>query len=151
MNKIWHSLSLTILKNRPYFLAGVAAMTLFMIIMAFKVQVSSELPKILPKTDSRFQLYESFKKRFGEDGSVMVVGVETEKMFQLPFFQQWQDLAKEIKTVTGIKDVVYAGNVQQVIRNDSAKRFDTKALIAQRAALQSEVDSVKSQLYRLPF
>ena len=61
MNKIWHSLSLTILKNRTYFLAGVALMTLFMIFMATKVQVSSELPKILPKTDTRFQLYESFK------------------------------------------------------------------------------------------
>jgi uncharacterized protein len=151
MNKIWHSLSLTILKKRPYFLGGVALMTLFMAVMAFKVQVSSELPKILPKTDSRFQLYESFKKRFGEDGSVMVVGVETEKMFLLPFFQQWQDLSKEIKSVKGIKDVVYAGNVQQVIRNDSAKRFDTKPLIAQRAVSQLEVDTIKSHLDRLPF
>jgi uncharacterized protein len=151
MNKIWHSLSLTILKKRTYFLAGVALMTLFMIFMAFKVQVSSELPKILPKTDSRFQLYESFKKRFGEDGSVMVVGVETDKMFQLPFFQQWQDLSKEIKSVSGIKDVVYSGNVQQVVRNDSAKRFDTKALISKRAISQSEVDTVKSHLDKLPF
>jgi uncharacterized protein len=151
MNKFWHSLSLTILKNRPFFLAGVALMTIFMIIMAFKVQVSSELPKILPQTDSRFQLYESFKKRFGEDGSVMVVGVETDKMFQLPFFQQWQDLSKEIKAVTGIKDVVYAGNVQQVIKNDSAKRFDTKPLIAARAISQSEIDSVKARLDKLPF
>lgn len=151
MNKIWHSLSLTILKNRPYFLAGIAILTLFMAYMAFKVQVSSELPKILPKTDSRFQLYESFKKRFGEDGSVMVVGVETDKMFQLTFFQQWQDLSKEIKAVSGIKDVVYAGNVQQVVRNDSAKRFDTKPLIVQRAISQSEVDTVKSHLDKLPF
>ncbi len=151
MNKIWHNLSLTILKNRIYFLVGVALMTLFMIFMAFKVQVSSELPKILPKTDSRFQLYESFKKRFGEDGSVMVLGVETDKMFQLSFFQQWQDLSKEIKAVAGIKDVVYAGNVQQVVRNDSAKRFDTKPLIAHRAVSQSEVDTVKSHLDRLPF
>ena len=151
MNKIWHSLSLTILKNRTYFLAGVALMTLFMAFMATKVQVSSELPKILPKTDSRFQLYESFKKRFGEDGSVMVVGVETDKMFQLPFFQNWQDLSREIKTVAGIKDVVYAGNVQRVIRNDSAKRFDTKPLISQRAVSQSEIDSIKSHLDKLPF
>ena len=151
MNKIWHRLSLIILKNRPYFLAGVALMTLFMIFMATKVQISSELPKILPKTDSRFQLYESFKKRFGEDGSVMVIGVETDKMFQLPFFQNWQDLSTEIKAVIGIKDVVYAGNVQRVIRNDSAKRFDTKALIAKRAVSQAEVDSVKSHLDKLPF
>jgi uncharacterized protein len=151
MNTIWHSLSVIILKYRKLFLAGVAFLALFMGYMATKTQVSSELPKILPQSDSRFQLYESFKKRFGEDGSVMVVGVETDKMFQLKFFQQWQDLSIKIKSVEGIKGVVYAGNVPELIKNDSAKRFDTKVLIAQRAKFQSEVDSVKSQLEKLPF
>ena len=151
MNNIWHKLSVAILKNRPYFLALVAFLAIFMGYMATKTQVSSELPKILPQSDSRFQLYESFKKRFGEDGSVMVLGVETDKMFQLPFFQQWQDLAKEIKGVEGIKDVVYAGNIPRVVKNDTAKRFDTKPLITQRAVTQAEVDSVKTGLAKLPF
>jgi uncharacterized protein len=151
MNTIWHSLSVIILKYRKLFLAGVAFLALFMGYMATKTQVSSELPKILPQSDSRFQLYESFKKRFGEDGSVMVIGVETDKMFQLKFFQQWQDLSVKIKSVEGIKGVVYAGNVPELIKNDSAKRFDTKVLIAHRATSQSEVDSVKSQLDKLPF
>ncbi|MCU0468583.1 MAG: MMPL family transporter [Arcicella sp.] len=151
MNNIWHSLSVIFLKNRPSFLAGVAVLAVFMAYMATKIQVSSELPKILPQSDSRFQLYESFKKRFGEDGSVMVLGVETKKMFQLPFFQQWQDLAKEIKTVEGIKDVVYAGNIPRVIKNESAKKLETKPLINNRAINQMEVDSVKSQLSKLPF
>jgi uncharacterized protein len=151
MNTIWHSLSVIILKYRKLFLTGVAFLALFMGFMATKTQVSSELPKILPQSDSRFQLYESFKKRFGEDGSVMVVGVETDKMFQLKFFQQWQDLSLKIKSVEGIKGVVYAGNVPKIFKNDSAKRFDTKPLISQRAVSQSEVDSVKSQLGRLPF
>jgi uncharacterized protein len=151
MNTLWHSLSVIILKYRKLFLAGVAFLALFMGYMASKTQVSSELPKILPQSDSRFQLYESFKKRFGEDGSVMVVGVETDKMFQLKFFQQWQDLSVKIKSVEGIKGVVYAGNVPEIVKNDSAKRFDTKVLIAHRATSQSEVDSVKSQLDKLPF
>lgn len=151
MKNFWHNLALTILKYRTYCLAGVAALAIFMTVMASKTQVSSELPKILPKSDERFQLYESFKKRFGEDGSVMVIGVETPNMFQLSFFQEWQDLVKNIKTIKGIKDVVYAGNIPRVVKNDSVKRFETKVLIAQRATLQSEVDSVKTQLDRLPF
>lgn len=151
MNTIWHSLSVIILKNRVPFLTLVVILALFMGFEATKLQVSSELPKILPQSDSRFQLYESFKKRFGEDGSVMVLGVETDKMFQLQFFQQWQDLSLKIKSVEGIRGVVYAGNVPKIIKNDSAKRFDTKPLIAQRAVSQPEVDSVKSQLDKLPF
>lgn len=150
MNNIWHSLSVFILKNRTTFLAFVAFLALFMGFMATKFQVASELPKILPKTDSRFQLYEAFKKRFGEDGSVMVLGVETDKMFSLNFFQQWQDLSKEVAAVKGIEKVVYAGNVFRIIKNDSVKRFDTEPLINHRAISQIEVDSVKSSLNRLP-
>jgi uncharacterized protein len=151
MKNIWHSLSVFILKNRPVFLAAVAILALSMGFLATKFQVASELPKILPQTDNRFQLYESFKKRFGEDGSIMVLGVETDKMFQLNFFQEWQDLAKEVNAVEGIQKVVYAGNVPQIIKNDSSKRFDTKPLIAQKAISQAEVDSVKSHLDHLPF
>lgn len=151
MKNFWHNLALSILKYRLYYLSAVIALAIFMTVMAAKTQVSSELPKILPQSDERFQLYESFKKRFGEDGSVMVIGVETNKMFQLAFFQQWQDLAKAIKTVKGIKDVVYAGNIPRVEKNDSLKRFITKSLIAQRATSQVEVDAVKAKLDKLPF
>ena len=150
MINIWHRLSVFVLKNRATFLALVAFLALTMGFLATKFQVASELPKILPKTDSRFQLYESFKKRFGEDGSVMVLGVETDKLFQLGFFQQWQDLSKEIAAVKGIEKVVYAGNVFRIIKNDSVKRFDTEPLINRRAVSQIEVDSVKSGLNKLP-
>ena len=150
MNNIWHSLSVFILKNRATFLALVAFLALTMGFLATKFQVASELPKILPKTDSRFQLYETFKKRFGEDGSVMVLGVETDKMFQLNFFQHWQDLSKEVAAVKGIEKVVYAGNVFRIIKNDSLKRFDTEPLINHRAVSQREVDSVKNGLNKLP-
>ncbi len=150
MKNIWHSLSVFILKNRTTFLTIVAFLALFMGFMATKFQVASELPKILPKTDTRFQLYEAFKKRFGEDGSVMVLGVETDKMFQLNFFQQWQDLSKEVASVKGIEKVVYAGNVFRIIKNDSVKRFDTEPLINHRSVSQMEVDSVKNGLNRLP-
>lgn len=151
MKNFWHNLALSILKYRLSYLSAVIALAIFMTIMAAKTQVSSELPKILPKSDERFQLYESFKKRFGEDGSVMVIGVETNKMFQLAFFQQWQDLATEIKAVKGIKTVVFAGNIPRVEKDDSLKRFITKNLITQRATSQIEVDSVKTKLDKLPF
>jgi uncharacterized protein len=150
MNNIWHSLSVFILKNRATFLAFVAVLAITMGFLATKFQVASELPKILPKTDSRFQLYEAFKQRFGEDGSVMVLGVETDKMFQLNFFQQWQDLSKKVAAVKGIEKVVYAGNVFKIIKNDSVKRFDTEPLINHRAISQIEVDSVKHGLKKLP-
>lgn len=150
MKHFWKNVANSILNNRIAYLAGVVILAIFMTISASRIQISSELPKILPKSDERFQLYEAFKKRFGEDGSVMVIGVENKQLFTLSFFQQWQDLAAEIKKMDGIKAVVYAGNVPLISKSDTAKRFDIHPLIDHRAVSQAEVDSVKAKLSRLP-
>jgi uncharacterized protein len=150
MEKLWKKISALILSNRILFLLAVAVLTIFMGYWASRVQLSYELAKILPKEDPDFQLYEGFKKRYGEDGSIMVIGVETNKMYQLNFFQDWYKLSKEIKQIDGIKDVVSNANLQEVIKNDSLKKFDFKSILTQIPQSQSEVDSVKNLIDRLP-
>ena len=97
---IWKSIAQLILNNKVACLLGLAIFTLAMGFYASKVQISYELPKILPKSDPNYQLYESFKKRFGEDGNVLVVGVETEKMYELAFLQKWIALSKKIRHIS---------------------------------------------------
>ena len=106
---IWNTIAKFILKNRNACLIGLAAITIFMGYNASKVQISYELPKILPKADPNYQLYESFKKQFGEDGNVLVIGVETDKMYELDFIKKWIALGKNVGTIKGIKKVVSKG------------------------------------------
>jgi uncharacterized protein len=150
MNNYWQKFAQIILNNRLSFLLGVLAMTIFMVFAASNLKISYELPKILPKSDERFQLYETFKKRFGEDGSVMVIGVETDKMYDLDFFQNWYDLNKEIKKMDGIKDVVCNANVPLIYKTDSLK-LATKSILTKRPTNKAELDSVKSKLALLPY
>jgi uncharacterized protein len=147
----WHSVSKFILQNRLALLVSVLGLTAFMGYKAAQVQLSYEIPKILPASDPNFQLYESFKARYGEDGNIVVVGAETEQMFQLKVFNDWYDLNQEIKKIEGVKDVVSNANLFDIIRNDSLKKFDFKTIVTRRPTTQAEVDSIKATIDRLPF
>ncbi|MFN8355712.1 MAG: MMPL family transporter [Spirosomataceae bacterium] len=150
MKKFWPSLADLVLSNRIRFVVAILLGTAFMAYKATQIELSYELAKILPASDPDFQLYESFKKRFGEDGSVMVIGMETKQMYQLNLFSDWYELGKEVKAINGIKDVVSNANLYDIVRNDSLKRFVFKPLLATKPSSQAEVDSLKAKIEKLP-
>jgi uncharacterized protein len=149
-NSIWKSIAKIILGNKITLLVILAIFSAFMTYNASKIQISYELPKILPKSDPNFQLYETFKKQFGEDGNILLIGVETNKMYSLDFFQKWHILGRKVSQIKGIKKVVSNADLQQVIKNDAIKRFEFKPLLAQYPTQQWQVDSLRNALEKLP-
>jgi predicted RND superfamily exporter protein len=147
----WQKISTFILSNRLILLIATLALTGFMGYEASKAQMAYELPKILPVSDPNFQLYESFKARYGEDGNVIFVGIKTDQMFRLDVFNKWYKLDQDIKGIDGVKDVLSNANAFNIVRNDSLKKFDFKPLITKLSTTQAEVDSIEAQLGRLPF
>ena len=125
--------------------------TAFMGYQASHVKLSYELAKILPVTDPEYQQYEDFKSRFGQDGNVVVVGVETDSMYRLRFFNDWYSLGKHIKAIGGIKDVVSNANLFTILRDDSAHTFHIRPLVPRPLTTQAEVDSLRSRIASLPF
>jgi hypothetical protein len=151
MKHFWHHLSHFILNHRVGLLLTLALSTAAMGFMASRVQLSYELVKILPASDPNFQLYESFKQRYGEDGNVLVAGVSTPKMYTLPFFNDWYDLSDRLKKLPGVKDVLSNTDLYEVRRNDSLRRFDFVQLLARKPVTQAELDSLRGRIGALPF
>jgi uncharacterized protein len=147
----WQKVSKFILGNRLTLLGVVLVLTCLMGYQASKVQMSYALVKILPVSDPNYQLYESFKARYGEDGNVLFVGIKTDQMFRLNVFNKWYDLNQEIRKIDGVKEVLSNANAFAIVRNDSLKKFDFKPLISQKPTTQAQTDSVQAQLSRLPF
>jgi predicted RND superfamily exporter protein len=151
MNRFWSSLSHFILNHRVALLLTLAVVTVGMGFVASRVRLSYELVKILPASDPNFQVYEAFKKRYGEDGNVLVAGVSTPNMYRLDFFRDWCALSDRIKRMEGIKDVLSNADLYEVVRNDSLKRFDFKPLLTHPPTSQAGVDSVRRRIAALPF
>ncbi len=147
----WYNLSKLILKNRKTWLFMVFVTTLFMGFMASKITMSYELARILPKSDENFKIYEDFKQRFGEDGNVMVIAIETDKIYELETFNQWYDLSKKIKSIEGIKNVLSNTNLFGIEKDSVEKKFNFPPLVPKRPTTQAEVDSIKEKINKLPF
>lgn len=151
MKNAWDWIAKSILRYKFSLLGLLLALTIGLGFIASKIQLSYELAKILPKSDARFQLYEGFKKKYGEDGAVMVIGVENENIFSPREFKAWQDLSNEVKKQAGIKNVLSLANLPELYLDSVEKKFQTRALLDPLQPLTNEsLAAFKAKLNRLP-
>jgi predicted RND superfamily exporter protein len=148
---MWTILTRFILRNRLTNLVFIGLITALMGLLGTRVQMSYEMARMLPESDSTIIIYENFKKQFGEDGSVMFVGLQDEKLFELDHFQAWYDLTNEVRSIEGVEEAVSVARIFQLQRNDSLKKFDFVPIISSKPQTQQELDSLKKLIYQLPF
>ena len=140
-----------ILRYRVVSLIILLSLTAGMVYMATFVKLSYEGAKILPPSDPTYAEYLKFKKKFGEDGSVMVIGFQSDSIWQQNLLGDWYDLTNDIKAVDGIQEVVSIARAFHVTRNDSLHKLDFKPLISHRPTNQAEADSLHHEINNLPF
>ncbi|RXK52096.1 efflux RND transporter permease subunit [Aquirufa rosea] len=151
MKNAWDWIGSNILKHKIAILIFLAVATVGLIYTAIQIQLSYELAKILPKSDSRFQLYENFKKKYGEDGNVMVIGLDNPDLFTPKEFDAWKNLSEQIKQQSGIKNILSLPNLPEVYIDSLDKKFKTRTIWdASLPTTQARLDSLKSKLGKLP-
>jgi uncharacterized protein len=148
---MWNILVRLILRNRFGILIGIGVITLAMAFMAFRVKLSYEMVKMLPQDDSLSVQYDNFKKRFGEDGNVLVIGTINPNIFKLDEFNAWYDLGNTLRKIDGIEEVVCLTRAVNMVKNDSLHQFQFSGIVKKRPVSQSEVDSLKNVLLSLRF
>jgi hypothetical protein len=148
---LWHQLAGLILRNRLAVIGVIAGITLVMGYFAMKVQITYEFAKLLPDDDSTLVSYNRFKKQFGEDGAVMVIGVEDPNFSELRKFNDWCEMGKTIRRIKGIQEVVSIGRISSLRVNDSLQKFEFRPLFPEFVSSQRELDSLKKEVFRLPF
>jgi len=148
---MWKLFSGILLRNKLAFTLVIISGTVLMAYKASKMELSYEFAKILPDSDPTFNEYKDFKKQFGEDGNVMVLGFEDKNFFTLNKFNDWYHLSKTIKIIHGIKEVLSVPTTYRIVRNDSLDKLQFIPLISKIPQTQQETDSIKKQFLALPF
>lgn len=148
---MWKYFSGILLRNKITFTTVILLITAFMAYETSKVELSYDFAQILPDTDSTFIEYQNFKKHFGEDGNVMVMGFEDKNLFEYQKFKDWYELSKTIKNIQGIKDLMSVPTIYKFVKNDSLEKFEFIPLIKDDIKNQQQVDSIKADFLNLPF
>jgi predicted RND superfamily exporter protein len=147
---VWNFLVRTILRNRITILVIIGSITLFMGYMATKVRIQYESASILPSSDSTNIIYQRFISQFGEDGTMMFLGLVDSNLFRLNNFNELSDLSDSLKKIKGVEEVVSITRLYRLIKNDSLKKFEFLPISPQKPTTQAELDSIREIIYSLP-
>ncbi len=148
---MWKILVRLILRNRPGILIVIGLLTILMAWLGSGVKLSYDNSGMLPADDPAVVEYNSFKKRFGEDGSVLVIGVTNPDMFKLKEFNAWYDLTNDMSKLDGIEGVTSIVKAANIVKNDSLRQYDFLPVVPSKPTTQAEVDSLKEQILSLKF
>ncbi len=148
---MWTYLARLILRRRYWNLSIVAILTALMGYYAARVNMSYQLAQMLPSSDSTHIAYQDFRRMFGEDGSVLFIGIQDTNIYRLYEFQAWYDLTEEINDMPGVEEVVSLSRLYYLNKNDSTKKFDLLPIFEGKPQTQDELDSLVPQVYSMAF
>ena len=76
--------------------------TVFMGYMARDVKMAFNFNTAVPETDENYKYFQDFKKNFGEDGNILVLGMKDSSLYELENFNKYEALNKKLQNVEGI-------------------------------------------------
>lgn len=144
-------ISRIILRNRTLIIVLLSVFTAFMAYEALSVKLSYENSSLLAAKDSAMVEYRKFKDQYGEDGTVLMIGIKNPDIFKLEQFNAWYDLGNDIRKIDGVEDVISMTRGLNLVKNEKTHQFDYFPLVKKRPTSQAEVDSLKNTLFGLKF
>ncbi len=148
---MWTNSGQFILKYRIPLLTLLLGATVFMAFQAKKLQLSYEFANAIPTDHPKYKAYQEFRKKFGEDGNLLVIGIQTDKIFEKDIFNDYKSLARQIKKEAKVEDVVSAVTSMNLIKNPETEKLSSEIIFRDTVLDQPEIDSCKNIFLHLPF
>lgn len=148
---MWNFLAVRILRFGYVLLGLLLVITAFMAWEASKVKLSYDFTGAIPTDNPKYIAYQQFRKKFGDDGNLLVVGIQTKDLFGQDLFNDYSLLSRQLRQVKGVTDVISAASAVAIVKSDSAEKLQAKVLFPPRVLTQAEIDSGKQQFLNLPF
>lgn len=148
---MWGALARFILRFRWLLLGLLLAVTGFLTWYAIKVQLSYEFTRAIPTDNPKYQAYQAFRQQFGEDGNLLVIGVQTDQLFTEKIFNDYTALAADLKKVEAVEDVLSVPAATNLLRDSAAEKLNAVPLFPSGILSQAVIDSSAAVFRNLPF
>ena len=146
---MWHSIAAFIIKYRIVLLILLLADTAIMGFFASQVKLSYEFTSAVPTDNPKYIEYQNFRKQFGEDGNLMVVGLQSKVFFTPAFFNDYAALANEIDKVDSVENVLSIPGAITLVKDTVTQKLKVSPIAGDPPF--ANVDSIKQTFLNLPF
>lgn len=148
---MWQWLGRFVLQFRLPLLISLLLITAGMGYLASKVELSYEFTRAIPLDNPKYKAYQAFREKFGEDGNLLVIGVETDRFFELTTFKQYITLQNELKKVNGVEDILSIPATVNLVKDSVTEKLQVKPIFDTTQLTPEKLDSSKLIFESLPF
>lgn len=146
---MWHRLAAFIIKFRVLLLIVLLSITAIFGYYASKVELSYDFTSAIPTDNPEYVSYQQFRQQFGEDGNLMVLGVQTDKFFTPGFFRDYTTLVHRIEKVNAVENVLSIPGAITLNKDTVSQKLVVVKLAGNPA--YANMDSFKAAFYNLVF
>ncbi len=146
---MWHKIAAFIIKYRIALLITLLASTAIMGYFASQVKISYEFTSAVPTDNPKYVEYQNFRKQFGEDGNLMVIGVQTKDFFSTGFFNDYAVLAKQVAKVHSVENVLSIPGAITLLKDTVTQKLKVSPIAGDPPF--ANTDSIKQTFLNLPF
>ncbi len=148
---MWGSLARLILRFGYLWLSILVVLTIFLGWQASKVTLSYEFSRAIPTDNPKYQDYQAFRKQFGEDGNLLVIGIQTDRLFQKDVFNDYLQLSRNLKNNRGVTDVISMPSAVNLVKAADSEKLQAVPIFKDSLLSQEMIDSSRSVFLSLPF
>jgi len=148
---MWPKIGEAVLRYRLALLLSIVGITGIMAYYAAQVKMSYDFIKAIPTDHPQYQSYLSFKEKFGEDGNILAVGFQTDRLFERKTFNRFSALHDSIKRIRGVDDVLSPVSAINLVKNEGTGRLMAVRIFPAQSSNQFEMDSARAVFENLPF
>jgi len=118
---------------------------------ASKVELSYEFARAIPTDHPKYKEYQEFRRKFGEEGNLLVLGIQTDQFFTEKIFNSYIGLQKNLKGISGVEDIISVPASINLVKDSVTEKLKAVPIFANKILSQAEIDSSKNIFLSLPF
>jgi predicted RND superfamily exporter protein len=148
---MWYRLGQKIVKYKIASLVLLISATLVMGYFAIQIKLSYEFTKAIPEDNKKFEVYKNFVKKFGVDGTTMVIGFQTDSLYTTSKFNQLVKLHQNIKKIPGVTEVLSVPFAYNLANDSLDENFKARKIFDSLYTSESTLQAHKEAFEQLPF
>ena len=122
------------------------AATAFMGWHASRVKLSYEFSRAIPTDNPKYKAYQDFRAKYGEDGNLLVIGIQSKDIFQQSLFSHYSKLQQDLKQVQGVDDVIAMPSAVNLVKDSATEKLEAKNIF-NGATTQEQIDSSRTVFF----
>jgi predicted RND superfamily exporter protein len=150
--RFWNGIARLILRNREIILGIIVIITIALATQWKYMQFTHSEANLLPDDHPVNEEYNKFLDKFGEEGNLIILGVENKNVSNFKSFNAWNELADTLARFKEVELVLSTSNLPNLSKTEDNTQFIIAPVLNEPLQNNEELIAFKKKLFNdLPF